>query len=163
MPLTPRMERMWASAPVGEVGRTGLSLTHSRFSRDWHLTSSPTAFDGETSFGVVTFQPHPFEVERPELSAAGKADLKLSLFNSGAEFSSEILAAASLPDEAIRVEVNDYLPDDQQSQIEAIILSLGKLAVTTQSCTGTATSVDFLNLPYPRGVYRSSLFRGLVR
>lgn len=163
VPLTDRQRRAWASAPVGEIGRTGLTLTHSAFQRPWHLTNQAQGFEGQTSLGLSVFETHPFEVARPEVSADGRADLRLNIFNSGAVFTGEILAAARKPDEEIRVEVNDYLPGDPISQIEPIILGLGKLALTSAGVSGVATSIDFLNMPFPRGVYRASLFRGLVR
>lgn len=163
MPLTDRQRRLYASAPKGEVGRCGLSLTHPGFTRAWHLTNQPRGFTGRVGGALVTFEVHPFRLVRPEIGTSGKVDLKLDIYNSGAVFSSEFLRAAAMPHVPVRAEVNDYLPGDTESQIEPIILSLLSISVTPSSCSGVASSVDFLNREFPRQSYTLSAFPGLDR
>jgi hypothetical protein len=161
--LTERQRRLYASAPQGEIGRAGLSLSHPEFSRDWHLTNSPKAFDGLVGGAVVTFEVHPFRVVLPEIGTSGQVDLKLDIHNSGAQFSAEFLAASRQPEQLLRVELNDYLPGDLESQIEPIILHLSDVALTTETCSGTARSTDFLNLQFLRRFYELRWFPGLAR
>lgn len=163
MPLTERQRRLYASAPRGEIGRCGLSLTHPAFARAWHLTNSPRPFEGIVGGAAVSFEVHPFRIVRPEIGTSGKLDLKLDIHNSGKVFTAEFLRAAAMPTVPVRAEVNDYLPGDPVSQIDPIILSLLDLAVTPSSCSGSATSVDFLNLEFPRQSYTLSAFPGLDR
>lgn len=163
MPLTDRQRRLYASAPAGEIGRCGLSLTHPGFSRAWHLTNQPRAFDGMVGGARVTFAVHPFRLVRPQIGTSGRVDLKLDIHNSGPDFSAEFLRAAAMPRVPIRVEVNDYLPGDLESQIDPIVLQLADVAVTVEACSGTASSVDFLNLEFPRQSYTLAAFPGLDR
>ncbi|MBI1401459.1 DUF1833 family protein [Hyphomonas sp.] len=163
MALTERQRRLYASAPRGEIGRCGLSLTHPGFSRPWHLTNQPRPFEGLVAGELVTFEVHPFRIVRPEIGTSGKVDLKLDIHNSGPVFSAEFLRAAAQPRTGVRVEVNDYLPGDTVSQIDAIILSLLDIAVTAESCSGTASSADFLNKEFPRLSYTLAAFPGLDR
>jgi hypothetical protein len=163
MALTERQRRLYASAPRGETGRCGLSLTHPGFTRAWHLTNQPRAFEGRVGGEVVRFEVHPFRVVRPEVGTSGKLDLKLDIHNSGPVFTAEFLRAAAQPRVPVRAELNDYLPGDLDSQIDGFILSLLDIAVTPSSCSGTASSVDFLNREFPRQSYTLRAFPGLDR
>lgn len=163
MALTDRQRRLYASAPRGEIGRCGLSLTHPAFTRAWHLTNSPRPFEGIVGGETVTFEVHPFRIVRPEIGTGGKVDLKLDIHNSGKVFTAEFLRAAAMPRVPVRTEVNDYLPGDPVSQIAPIILGLQDITVTPSSCSGVAASVDFLNLEFPRQSYTLTAFRGLDR
>lgn len=163
MALTERQRRLYASAPRGEIGRCGLSLTHPAFTRAWHLTNSPRAFSAQVGGQLVTFEVHPFRIVRPEIGTSGKLDLKLDIHNSGKVFAGEFLRAAAMPRVAVRVEVNDYLPGDPVSQIDPFVLWLQDIAVTPSSCSGVAASTDFLNLEFPRQSYTLGAFPGLDR
>ncbi len=163
MALTDRQRRLYASAPRGEIGRCGLSLTHPGFSRDWHLTNSPKPFQGLVGGMLVTFDVHPFRIVRPEIGTSGKVDLRIDLHNSGKVFTAEFRSAARQPQVPIRTEVNDYLPGDPESQIDPIVLGLTDVAITLENCSGTAGSVDFLNTEFPRGFYQLDRFPGLDR
>lgn len=163
MPLTERQRRYYASAPIGEVGRTGLSLFHPLFDHDWHLTNFARPFEGLVDGALVTFQPHPFEVDRPEIGADGKSDLRLNIHNSGAVFTRNLLAAAEVAEPRIRVLVNDYLPGETASQIATIEMDFVAMTLTPENCTGSALGADFLNQEFPRGFYRLTEFPGLDR
>lgn len=163
MALTERQRRLYASAPRGETGRCGLSLTHPGFTRDWHLTNQPRPFEGRVGGQVVQFEVHPFKIVRPEIGTSGKLDMRLDIHNSGKVFAGEFLRAAAMPRVPIRAEFNDYLPGDLDSQTDSIVLSLLSVGVTPSNCSGTATSVDFLNLEFPRQSYTLRMFRGLDR
>lgn len=163
MALTDRQRRLYASAPRGEIGRTGLSLTHPAFGRAWHLTTAPKPFEGLVGGELVTFEVHPFKVVRPEIGTSGKVDMKLTLHNSGKVFAGEFLAAARQPETGIRAEVNDYLPGDPESQIDPIVLTLKDIGITPENCSASASSVDFLNLEFPRQIYTLESHPGLDR
>lgn len=170
MPLTDRQRRLYASAPSGEMSLPGLTLAHSAFTGGaFHLTTHYEAFEadvdvaGQGEVQRVSFQPHPFEVALPEIGAEGRADARLDIWNSGPEFTAEVLAAARVSREPIAFIYNAYFAGDPASQIDTIRLQMGDVALTPRNVSARVTSTDVYNLPFPLGAYTRELFRGLDR
>jgi len=160
---TDRYKKYRASAPVGEIARETVSLSHSAFAATYHFTTYPSAFTGIVQGSAVTFQPYPFEIDLPEASASGRQDMTIKLFMSGAEFAAQLQAAAAVPTEPIMAEFNAYLPLDTASQIAPITLAINEITIDQSNATCRASRPDTLNRAFPGLQYRAEQFPGLVR
>lgn len=163
MALTERQRRLYNSAPVGEIGRVGLTLRHKAFSKDWHLTNFDAAFAGTVLGEPVVFKPHPFKVVLPETSTQGRAELKLDIWDSGPEFEAELMASALMADVPIRCIFAEYLSGDPEPQGAPYVLGITDVSLKDASCGCVATWVDSLNMEFPRFVYTLEKYRGLNR
>lgn len=160
---TERIKKYRASAPVGEIARETVSLSHSAFSQDWHFTTYPTAFSGVVGGQTVQFEPYPFEVDLPEISASGRQEMTVSLFMSGPAFVAELQAAAAVPTEPIMAEFNAYLSGSTAAQISPVTLAISDITIDERNATCRASRPDTLNRSFPGIVYRVDAFPGLDR
>lgn len=158
-----RQRRFWSSAPTGEIEQLGLALEHPNFTNPWYLTTWPEAFQGELRGELVTYQPHPFEFERPQMGGDGKYEMRLSIYNSGKLFANEVKAAYLTGTGDVQCSLNSYFPGDPTPQTQTLVLQLPEPDMNEQALTGRATSIDFLNLGYPRQIYNARRHPGLLR
>lgn len=161
--LTDRQRRKYASAEPGEVDLVTLTFRHPAWPAPWHLTNSDEAFEGLIDGELVTFTPHPFELDLPEIGADGKVDLGFNLMMTGAVMVEAIEVAARDARVPIEVEFNAYSPGDTAPQMTALRLQLAALPYTPLVASGTAASADFLNQEFPRGIYTLAAFPALDR
>lgn len=162
---TERLKKYNASATAGDVLREGLSLFHSSFSQDWHLTTfNGGGFDANVRSTSVSFVPHPFKFRKPTDSASGRFDVNIDIFNDGETFMSELLLARSEgASSRIELEYNVYFEAEEDSHITPIVLDVIKVAFALDSATITASRPNIQNKKFPNMIYTPSLFPGLVR
>ncbi|QYJ00744.1 DUF1833 domain-containing protein [Thalassovita mediterranea] len=160
--LSARLQRYNASAPAGEVLRETLTLTHSAFSQDWHLTNFQSPFSANVGGVAVDFLLHPFTFRRPEDSTSGRFEVQADIFNTGPVFIDQLQAAAAVATERIQLIYGAYL-DAGTDPEETFTLEVSGAAPGSNAVTVKAVIANMLNGKYPRDFYRSDKFPGLRR
>lgn len=161
-----RLKKHNASATSQYNGqkRECVSLFHSSFSQDWHLTTwNGGSFDANVRSESVTFIPHPFRFRLPDDTASGRFDMEVDFFNDAGTFMSELRAAASDATERVQLEYNVFLAAEEDSDISPLVLEVIRAPFTSTNCTILATRANIQNRKFPYMVYRPELFPGLKR
>ena len=157
-----RLRKYYASAPAGEIARETISLTHSAFSQDWHLTNFQEAFSANVDSVEVDFIIHPFTFREPEDSTTGRVEVQVDIFNTGPTFVAELQAAASDATETIQLVYGVYLEAESDPE-RTFTLEVQSVALGTNSITARAVGPNVLDGRYPNKFYRTSKFPGLRR
>ena len=157
-----RLKKWRASATAGDIARETVSLFHSGFSQDWHLTTWQGGFVGNVRGEEVTFIEHPFELERPPTTTNGRYEMKLNLFNTQTLIA-EINAISVTRSQAIECEFNQYFDAETDPEQTFGPMELTKIAGMNRGVSCTGTWLDFLNLGFPRMLYTTVLLPGLSR
>lgn len=173
MPLTPEQRRLYASAPAEQVEQETLTLTHPGFSKVYHITSYPKAFEGLVSGVPVTFEPVPFAITLPADDGRGQQDMRLTIGNVARVMVHELEAAARRPDPTpilmdYRMYIKDIsVPDSglppSPMPDPPLRLHFSQIEMTATGISGTATRADIINRRFPWRVYTLHRFPGLDR
>lgn len=157
-----RLKRYYASAPAGEYARETISLTHSGFSQDWHLTTYQEPFSANVDGVSVDFLLHPFVFREPEDATTGRFEVLVDIFNTGPAFVAELQAASADATERIQLVYGVYM-DAETDPERTYELEIATVGLGSNSITAKAVRANVLNAKYPRDFYRTGKFPGLRR
>lgn len=144
----------------------GLVLTHSQFTRGYYLNNGPrrVSLPGKVDGIAHDFEPFPFEVVLPQRDSAGRSDMRVMIGAVGTQINKEMNLAIKNPTERISARYTVYLYGSSAPQYDPpISFSLTDVTVTNTQIECLARTVDTLNAAFPRNIYRTIDFPGLLR
>ena len=119
---------------------------------------------GQIDNALQAFQPVPFEVILPSRNGEGSQDMALAICNVGLEMLQAVEDALEDPTEAIRCRYTIFIEGLTEPQYEPPLeLALSDVALSIETMTATATRANIHNRTFPRQVYTTQLFPGLLR
>lgn len=127
------------------------------------------AQDGQSRQGMLdgdlrTFLPIPFEAVLPRRDGEGQQDLQIAICNVGAEMTTAVEEAITVPTEPIRARYTVYIEGNTAPQYDPPLeLSLTDIILTEAQMSATATRYNVFNKPFPGVIYRPDSFPGLNR
>jgi len=165
MPISPELQEIYATA-VDQPFVETLSFTHSRFTKDWHITNDMKSWTMKDENGAdVTYEQLPFAVKLPTRDGQGTQELQIAIANAGLDMMKEIELAQEKPDEVIQCSYRVYLAVDGSSpEIDPPLrLSISEVTADLETINCTASRFDLMNRAFPRNIYTTEDFPGLRR
>lgn len=166
MTISPKLAKIYASAPLDDEAYETMELRHPRFSRVWYITSNPVIFKATLEDGttVVDFDPIPFTVRLPGNEHGGRQDLQISISNVDRVFIDELEMANALPTSRIDIVYRVFAKSDLSAPAATPIrLSITDVQANNETVDAVATRADLLNHPFPSLLYGPREYPGLVR
>ena len=166
MTISAELKEIYASAPNDVTYIECLSLSHSRFTKTYHLTSDMAQWSFFDESGkILNFESHPFKVVLPTRDTSGNQELTLTIANAGLLMMQELEAAQLKPDEPIVCLYRVYLdvPNSYPQIDPPLSLSITDVTADASAISATATRFDVLSRAFPTEVYNIDDFPGLER
>lgn len=168
--LKQAVREAYASAPAGVVALATLEMRHPAFTqplravkdnKDWQfrLEASAPVDAGQ----LVQFQQLNFDIEHPEMSSVGVADLQIAIDNVDPAISLQVMAA-SKSTEPVVCTLRVYLSTDPSGPQNdpPIHFTLRQVSVDVYKVSGVCDLGDFKNRPTPYDVYSIDTHPGLA-
>lgn len=159
------LKRFITQAPPGDVWIDCLEFTHPAWAQGvvvatYHV---PIEVTFETGRRVTTL-PLAFRVDLPDAGTDGRQDMSITLDNVGIEMWSALEQAQSQPQFPIVVTWRCYTAKTLgYPQAYPVSLTVTGISLTTVAVQLQASRTDMINRRWPRTVYRSERWPGLVR
>ena len=166
MTISAKLKEIYASAPNDVQYIETLSLSHSQFTKTYHVTSDMAQWSFFDENGkLITFESHPFKVVLPKRDTSGNQELTISIANAGLLMMQELEAAQLKPDEPIVCLYRVYLdvPNSYPQIDPPLSLSITDVSADANTINATATRFDVLSRAFPTEVYNIDDFPGLER
>ena len=163
--MTPAEQEAYANADDTRVTLYTLELNHPGFTQPLRIVSdnSPLTADTEEEEGVL-FTPFYFSLKRPPINEEPDPTLSITVDNVSG-FMTPYLDAASRSGESITLIFRPYLidqEDDSVTLLRTLSMAIRNATANMTSVTLTAAHVNPANLPFPKELYTSDRFPGLV-
>jgi hypothetical protein len=168
--LTAAIKEAYASAPASEVIYHTLELRHPSFTQPLRVVRDirPITARLEASAPInplawVEFQPYAFDFSLPEVSTTGLPEITITIDNVSTEIVAYMDAAANSAD-MIEVTYRPYLASDLSApQMDPpLTLTIREASADVFRITARAAYVDLSSRSFPRELYTSERFPGLV-
>jgi hypothetical protein len=165
MPVSEELQRIYASAPAGELILETLQLAHPLFSQTWFITNAAQPFAATLETGsTVDFICLPFAARQPVSDGSGNQDLGLVIDNVDREIIEELERAIADPSQRIAVTYRVFASGDLGAPgSEPISLSISEISAGLTTVEATAGRADVLNRKFPAVLYEIGQFPGLDR
>lgn len=165
MAVSPALQRLYASAPAGEVVLETLEISHPLFATTHYITNNPTGFSATLESGAtVDFITLPFGARLPNSDAQGNQDLGLVIDNVDREIIEELERASADPTTRIAVTYRAFASTDLSAPGSSpIALSISEVSAGLPTVEATAGRTDVLNKKFPAVLYTIQQFPGLDR
>lgn len=165
MPVSEELQRIYASAPAGEMPLETLQLAHPLFSQSWFITNHSAGFSATLETGeTVDFIALPFAARQPNSDGSGNQDMGLVIDNVDREIIEELERAIADPSQRIAVTYRAFASGDLSAPgSEPISLSITEISAGLTTVEATAGRADVLNRKFPAVLYEIGQFPGLDR
>jgi hypothetical protein len=165
MTISLELQRLYASAPDGEIILETLELRHPLFAQTHFITNAALPFTATLETGqAIAFETLPFSAKLPGANSGGQQDLALVIDNVDREIIDELERAAGDPTQRISVVYRTYPSRDLSAPgADPIALSISDISANASRVEATASRTDVLNRPFPSVLYDTVRFPGLDR
>lgn len=155
--MTDELKKLYTYNPVDQVQHDTLSITHSLFSREYHLVKGNSTM----TFAGVDYEPSGFTFTLPE-KGGNQQDLSISIDNVESAIINELESALATEDESIQVIYRTFINTDPDTVQFQLTLDLQEVVVNKYSIEGRASNVNLFDALFPKLRFDSWVFTGLT-
>lgn len=165
MAVSEEMQRLYASAPTGELILETLELAHPLFAQTHYVTNAAEPFTATLeTLETVTFETLPFAARQPNSDGTGNQELGLVIDNVDREIIEELERAIADPTQRIAVTYRAFASSDLTAPGSTpIALSISEVSAGLTTVEASASRADVLNRKFPAVLYEIGQFPGLDR
>ncbi len=167
MPISDDLKAVYASAQTYRHYVECLSLQHPGFTGGQrHITNQVGGWVGNVETGeLTTFDFVPFAAIPPKEEEQAALTLQVSIDNVSRVFMDELENISSRPELPVVIIYRVYLSDDPTTVQNAppLRLDIAAVVVTQETISFAASLANLRRLPFPKQLYTTELFPGLLR
>lgn len=160
MKMTEKLKKKYSNNTSNVRTYDCLEISHPDFTQTYYFINDSKEKEFKNSDGdLVSFIPLSFSAVLPA-EGDNQQDLKLILDNSNMQLSSELLNATNNYEDAILIKSAIYIDGELEPQSQVYVLEMKNINVTYKTIVGTASSVDMIDISFPRESF-DQRFNGL--
>lgn len=167
MPISPELQRVYASAPVNDHYIETLSLTHPAFTDGVkYITNSKNGWNGNLEDDTLVFYQYaPFVAIPPNGAEQAALTLQVGIDNSNREIMEELENISDTPSVPVEVVYRVYLESDPTTlqNNPPLKLDVSSVLATQDVVSFAASMTNLRNMPFPSQLYTTDLYPGLER
>ena len=164
MPISDELKRIYTSAPTDDNYIETMELSHTLLTTQY-LTNRFGGWTGDLETGgTANYIYLPFAVIPPRASEDAALSLSVAIDNVSRELMDELETLSTNPTDPITMIYRVYLESDTAVQNDPpLTLDITSVQVNNYTVSFSAGTTNLRNLPFPRELYTTKRFPGLLR